>query len=159
MLGHVRAAPPAVCVIKYSQGNYGYGARTSGIYCYVLGLVGGAAGFRARENFLHCRSARPSGLGEPCSAPAASSPRAAGVVVALALFARVASTPPDVEDDVDELLRSQAASATPVGDDDDVSAAFGCTSLDCCAPLLCSTSSSVALLAPFFALRKNDICQ
>ena len=27
------------------------------------------------ENFLHCRSARPSGLGEPCSAPAVSSPR------------------------------------------------------------------------------------
>ena len=122
---------------------------------------GGAAGFRARENFLHCRSARPSGLGEPCSAPAASSPRAAGVVVALALFARVASTPPDVEDDDDEPLRSQASSATPVGDDDEVSAACGCTTLDSCAALLASTSSSVtrgALLAAFFALREN-ICE
>ena len=122
---------------------------------------GGATGFRARENFLHCRSARPSGLGEPCSAPAASSPRAAGVVVALALFARVASTPPDVEDDDDEPLRSQPSSATPVGDDDDVSAASGCTTLECCASPLGSSSSSVtrgALLAAFFALREN-ICE
>ncbi len=122
---------------------------------------GGAAGFRARENFLHCRSARPSGLGEPCSAPAASSPPAAGVVV-VALFARVASTPPDVEDDDDEPLRSQASSATPVGDDDDVSAAFGCrTTRDCCSPLGCSALSVTrgALLAALFALRKNDICQ
>ena len=122
---------------------------------------GGAAGFRARENFLHCRSARPSGLGEPCSAPAPSSPPAAGVVV-VALFARVASTPPDVEDDDDEPLRSQASSATPVGDDDDVSAAFGCrTTRDCCSPLGCSALSVTrgALLAAFFALRKNDICQ
>ena len=122
---------------------------------------GGAAGFRARENFLHCRSARPSGLGEPCSAPAPSSPPAAGVVV-VALFARVASTPPDVEDDEDEPLRSQASSATPVGDDDDVSAAFGCrTTRDCCSPLGCSALSVTrgALLAAFFALRKNDICQ
>ena len=117
---------------------------------------GGAAGFRARENFLHCRSARPSGLGEPCSAPAASSPRAAGVV-ALALFARVASTPPDVEDDDDEPLRSQASSATPVGDDDEVSAASGCTTLECCSPLGSSSSSVTrgALLAAFFALREN----
>ena len=122
---------------------------------------GGAAGFRARENFLHCRSARPSGLGESCSAPAPSSPPAAGVVV-VALFARVASTPPDVEDDDDEPLRSQASSATPVGDDDDVSAAFGCrTTRDCCSPLGCSALSVTrgALLAAFFALRKNDICQ
>ena len=123
---------------------------------------GGAAGFRAREYFLHCRSARPSGLGEPCwtSPPAASSPPAAGVV-ALALFARVASTPPDVEDDDDEPLRSQGSSATPVGDDDDV-AAFGCrTTRDCCSPLGCSALSVTrgALLAAFFALRKNDICQ
>ena len=120
---------------------------------------GGAAGFRARENFLHCRSARPSGLGEPCSAPAASSPRAAGVVVALALFARVASTPPDVEDDDDEPLRSQASLVTPVGDDDEVSAAFGCTTRDCCSPLGSSSSSVTrgALLAAFFALRENVI--
>ena len=104
---------------------------------------GGAAGFRAREYFLHCRSARPSGLGEPCSAPAASSPRAAGVVVALALFARVASTPPDVEDDVD------------------VSAASGCcTTRECCSPLGSSALSVTrgALLAAFFALREN-ICE
>ena len=123
---------------------------------------GGAAGFRARENFLHCRSARPSGLGESCSAPAASSPTAAGAVVVVALFARVASTPPDVEEDDDEPLRSQASSATPVGDDDDVSAAFGCrTTSDCCSPLGCSAFSVTrgALLAAFFALRKNDICQ
>ena len=122
---------------------------------------GGAAGFRARENFLHCRSARPSGLGEPCSAPAPSSPPAAGVVVVVALFARVASTPPDVEDDDDEPLRSQAFSATPVGDDDEVSAASGCTTLECCASPLGSSSSSVtrgALLAAFFALREN-ICE
>ena len=121
---------------------------------------GGAAGFRARENFWHCRSARPSGLGEPCwtSPAAASSPPAAGVV-ALALFARVASTPPDVEDDDDELFRSQAASATPVGDDDEVSAAFGCTTRDCCSPLGSSSSSVTrgALLAAFFALRENVI--
>ena len=121
---------------------------------------GGAAGFRARENFLHCRSARPSGLGEPCSAPAASSPRAAGVVVALALFARVASTPPDVEDDDDEPLRSQASLVTPVGDDDEVSAASGCTTRECCSPLGSSSSSVTrgALLAAFFALREN-ICE
>ena len=121
---------------------------------------GGAAGFRARENFLHCRSARPSGLGEPCSAPAASSPRAPAGVVVVALFARVASTPPDVEDDDDEPLRSQPSSATPVGDDDDASAAIGCTTLDCCARLGSSSSSVTrgALLAAFFALREN-ICE
>ena len=118
---------------------------------------GGAAGFRAREYFLHCRSARPSGLGEPCwtSAPAVSSP-AAGVVV-VALFARVASTPPDVEDDDDEPLRSQASLVTPVGDDDEVSAAIGCTTRECCSPLGSSSSSVTrgALLAAFFALREN----
>ena len=121
---------------------------------------GGAAGFRARENFLHCRSARPSGLGEPCSAPAASSPPGRRRRRRVALFARVASTPPDVEDDDDEPLRSQASSATPVGDDDDVSAAFGCTTRDCCSPLGSSSSSVTrgALLAAFFALREN-ICQ
>ena len=119
---------------------------------------GGAAGFRARENFLHCRSARPSGLGESCSAPAPSSPPAAGVVV-VALFARVASTPPDVEDVDDEPLRSHASYATPVGDDDEVSAAFGCTTRDCCSPLGSSSSSVTrgALLAAFFALREKVI--
>ena len=103
-----------------------------------------------------------------CMAPTGSGPdgpssdRRKLAAVALALFARVASTPPDVEEDDDEPLRSQGSSATPVGDDDDVSAAlFCCTTRDCCSPLGCSALSVTrgALLAAFFALRKNDICQ
>ena len=95
---------------------------------------GGAAGFRAR--ILCTAAARPERLGEPRRQRRGP---AAGVVVALALFARVASTPPDV------------------GDDDDVSAASGCCTTRDCAHRSSSSSSVTrgALLAAFFALREN----
>ena len=59
-----------------------------------------------------------------------------------------------------EPLRSQASLVTPVSDDDEVSAAFGCKTRECCSPLGSSSSSVTrgALLAAFFALREN-ICE